>query len=84
MTTTEKYYTGEMSELNHEGDTRIMWDKDNKDEVKAARKQFDFLVKERSYRAFKAEGKKGEAGEAITEFDPELERIILMRQLAGG
>lgn len=74
---------GLMHELDKTGDTRVMWDKGNKDEVAAARAQFDAL-KKKGFTAYRAVGKKGEQGEVIREFDPEAERIILVKQLVGG
>ena len=76
--------TGEMAELNSTGDTRMMWDKDNADEVKAARAHFDDLVNRQRFRAFRAVGKDGNQGDRMREFDPAAERIILVRQLQGG
>lgn len=74
---------GLMHELNPTGDTRVMWDKGNKDEVDAARTQFNALRK-KGFMAYRAEGKEGARGEVISEFDPEAERIILVKQLVGG
>lgn len=74
---------GMLSTLDRSGDIRQMWDRKNKDEVAAARKQFDDLTS-KGYMAYKAEGKKGEQGEQIREFDPKAERIILVKALVGG
>lgn len=60
-----------------------MWDKDNEDEVEAARATFDSLTR-KGYLAYKAEGRKGERGEQIRRFDPEAERIILVKANQGG
>ncbi len=60
---------GLMHELDKTGDTRVMWDKGNADEVAAARAQFDAL-KKKGFAAYRAVGKKGEKGEVIREFDP--------------
>jgi hypothetical protein len=60
-----------------------MWDRTQPDEVAAAKRAFDDLKKKR-YLAYKAEGKKGERGELLREFDPDAERIILVRQVQGG
>ena len=45
--------TGVMAELNHEGDTKVTWDADNKDEVANARATFDKL-KAKGFTAFRA------------------------------
>jgi hypothetical protein len=74
---------GLMSTLDKTGDTRVMWDRGNEEEVAAARRQFDDLTS-RGYLAYKAEGKDGHQGEVIRKFDPKAERIILVKQLVGG
>lgn len=74
---------GLMSTLDHTGDTRVMWDRKNKAEVAAARRQFDDLRKD-GYLAYRAEGKEGKQGDLIREFDPKAERIILVKPLVGG
>lgn len=74
---------GLMHELDKSGDTRVMWDRNNADEVAAARTQFNALVK-KGFTAYRAEGKEGLRGEVIREFDPDAERIILVKQLVGG
>lgn len=77
-------YTGMMAELSERGDTKILWNKDNPDEVAAARKTFDDLVTNKRFAAFRVEGKKGKQGERMTKFDPEAERIILVPPMRGG
>jgi hypothetical protein len=76
-------YTGKIGKIDNTGDTKIMWDKDNPDEVDAARLQFEHLTK-KGYLAYKAEGNKGEKGEKVTKFDPTAERLILTPPLRGG
>ena len=75
--------THTMHTLDRTGDSRIMWDKDNADEVAAARAQFTDLTS-KGYMAYKAEGKKGTQGAQIRQFDPDAERIILVKAHAGG
>lgn len=72
----------ELIELNETGDTKLIWDTDNPDEVEAAKAMFDKL-KKKGYLAY-AVNKKGDKGEVLTEFDPEAERIILAPQMKGG
>lgn len=72
-----------MHTLDRSGDSRIMWDSGNRDEVTAARRQFDDLTK-KGYLAYRADGKDGTQGEQIRRFDPEAERIILVKQNVGG
>lgn len=74
---------GLMSTLDRSGDVRQMWDRNNKDEVEAARRQFEELAG-KGFLAYKAEGKDGHQGEQIRRFDPKAERIILVRPLVGG
>lgn len=80
----DERFDGCLSVLDRTGDTRLMWDKGNKDEVDNAKATFERLVKKGKHLAFKAVGKKGEQGEQIKEFDPTAERIILVPQMAGG
>lgn len=75
--------TGTMSELNRKGDTKTLWDKDNPDEVAIAKRTFEDF-KRKGYLAYTVVGKKGDKGEIIREFDPELERIIFVRANVGG
>lgn len=82
--TEEKKYTGFMAKMGEEGDTKVMWDKDNAVEVEAAKAQFETLTKKHKYLAFKAEGKDGKKGEQIRTFDPDVERIILVPPMVGG
>lgn len=72
-----------MHTLDHTGDQKVMWDSAQADEVDAARETFTRLRKA-GYLAYKAEGRKGERGEQIREFDPEAERIILVKPHQGG
>lgn len=76
-------HTGIMHTLDRTGDTRTMWDKSNPDEVKIAQRTFKEF-KDKGYQAFRAEGKKGEKGEQIRNFDPDAERIIFVKPLVGG
>jgi len=68
---------------HEDGDQRIMWDKNNTDEVSAARRTYTDLTK-KGYSAFVAEGKRGDQGRRLTEFDPDAERIILLKANQGG
>jgi hypothetical protein len=74
---------GLLSTLGRSGDTKLMWDRGNKAEVDNARRTFRDLMKD-GYLAYKARGKKGDQGEQIREFDPDAERIILVRPPVGG
>jgi hypothetical protein len=65
------------------GDTRIMWDPRNSDEVKIAKAAFD-SAKKRKMLAYSVDENGGKTGEVIREFDPQLGKIIMTKQLAGG
>jgi hypothetical protein len=75
--------TGMLEIMDHTGDTKIMWSKDNADEVDAARTQFNTLIAKK-FTAFRVVGKDGKPGEQIREFDPTAERIIMSPPVQGG
>jgi len=64
------------------GDVKIIWDSDNDDEVALARKQFKEALK-KDFTAYAAKGK-GKKGAQITEFDRDLERIIMVPPAVGA
>lgn len=74
---------GLMSTLDRTGDLRVMWDRKNRAEVRAAEQQFKDLTG-KGYLAYEAKGKDGNQGEQIREFDPKAERIVLVRPPVGG
>lgn len=75
---------GEMAIMDPQaGDMKMVWDPNNRDEVEAARKQFDDLTK-KGFLAYKVEGKEGRKGEQIRSFDKTAERLILAPALRGG
>lgn len=73
---------GELVIIDRSGDTKIIWDSNNTDEVEAARKTFTDL-RAKGYLAYKTD-KKGEKAEQIHTFDPKAERIILSPAMQGG
>ncbi len=73
---------GQISVLNHEGDTKLIWDSENKDEVEAARKMFNEL-KGKGYSAFSVK-KSGEQGSRLNSFDAEEEKFIMAPAMRGG
>ena len=74
---------GELAILGREGDVKTIWSRNDPDEVAVARKQFGELLA-KGFQAFKVEGKEGEKGERATIFDPNAERYIFAKPLAGG
>lgn len=73
---------GEMRIMGVEGDTRLMWDPNVKDEVDAARRMFDDLRK-KGHLAFSV-AKKGDKGEQVSSFDPKAAKVIMAAPMAGG
>lgn len=69
---------------NESGDTRLMWDPENRREVATARAAFN-QAKAEGMLAYGVK-KNGDAktGEVIREFNPELGKIVMVRQLQGG
>ena len=67
------------------GDTRVMWDPSNRDEVKVAKAAFD-AAKKQGMVGYAVDDETGKAkrGEVIAEFDPTAGKIIMTRQLQGG
>lgn len=68
--------------LDKTGDTRIIWDTENTDEVASAKRTFDDLIK-KGFRAFSV-NRKGDKDTQIREFDPAAEKLILTPALVGG
>jgi hypothetical protein len=73
---------GELSVMGRQGDTKVIWDANNSDEVENARRTFDDLRK-KGFLAFKVKGDAGK-GEQITAFDASAERLILAPPMRGG
>lgn len=73
---------GRMSIMGIKGDIRVEWDPDVEEEVKAAEKQFNELIKKK-WKAFRM-ADHGKIGEEIEEFDKYAERILLVPPMVGG
>lgn len=74
---------GELVKMDDTGDTKIMWSKDNQDEIDNAKRTFDDLRK-KGFTAYSVKGKNGEKNEIIRDFDPDSEKIIMAPQMQGG
>jgi hypothetical protein len=74
---------GELRIMGKKGDVKVIWDKKNEDEVEAAEEQFNRLVKEKDFNAFKV-NKDGNKGRSVKTFNPDEERYIMVPQLQGG
>lgn len=83
MVTEEKPRKHMLQYMSKEGDTRTMWNPANADEVAAAKRTFDELTK-KGYLAYVATNERGDKGEQIRVFDPEVGKIILVPQMRGG
>jgi hypothetical protein len=68
--------------LDRSGDTKLIWDRSNADEVAAARKMFDDL-RAKQFTAYKTTDG-GKKGDVITRFDETAERIIMVPRMVGG
>ncbi len=82
MTTAPAVRTGELCVLDHTGDTKLIWNPNNTDEVEAAKATFDRL-RSKGYLAYQV-GPDGSKADVITEFDPNAEKIILAPPVRGG
>lgn len=72
----------ELITLDRSGDTKLIWDSENKEEVDAARKTFNDL-RRKGYLGYSVK-KSGKKKDVITEFDPDSEKLILAPPMAGG
>lgn len=73
---------GELRCLNETGDTKMIWDPDNRDEVDVAKDQFNAL-KKKGFQAYSVK-KGGEKNKPIDSFDPEAGMIIMVPKIVGG
>ena len=71
-----------MSILDASGDTRLEWDSNNANEVATAKAAFKRAKKNGMLAYSVDEG--GQRGEVLHEFNPDVGRIVMVNQLAGG
>lgn len=73
---------GTMCVMDRTGDSKSIWDPNNRDEVDQARKTFNDL-KAKGYTAYhvRDDGKKAEI---MRDFDPHAGKVILSPAMAGG
>jgi len=64
------------------GDTKVIWDKDNADEVANAKRTFDEL-RGKGFTAYSVDDK-GKGKEILRSFDPAAEKLIMRPAMAGG
>jgi hypothetical protein len=67
-----------MAVMNEDGDKQTIWNRNNPDEVEAARREFDFLKGEKRFMAYRVEGPDGRKGEVLHRFDPKADRKLLV------
>jgi hypothetical protein len=74
-----------MHELNKTGDTLTTWNPSNAAEVAGVKAKFDEIIRQ-GYMAYKADvtGQQTPGTTQLKEFDPEAERIIIVKPLMGG
>lgn len=68
--------------MDHTGDSKVMWNRKNPDEVAIARRTWDDL-KAKRYTAYKPNAD-GSNGAVVTEFDPAIEALVFVPPLGGG
>lgn len=73
----------ELAVMGAKGDTKIIWDVANEDEVANARRTFADLRK-KGYLAFRVNDDDASKGEQINRFDEEAEKMILAPPMQGG
>ena len=71
-----------LSVMGREGDVKTIWNKSNTDETEHAKKTFDEM-KAKGFMAYRVRGDGGK-GEAMTEFDPNAEKMIMSPPMQGG
>lgn len=73
---------GELRILDETGDTKLIWDQENEDEVEAAEATFDKLTG-KGHKAFRVDGK-GEKDKGMKKFDSKAEKLILVPPMQAG
>ena len=71
-----------MNVLDSTGHSTTTWDPNNREEVEAARIQFDAMT-DKGYRAFRVLGENGQ-GSRMETFDRNATKIMFVPQLKGG
>ena len=84
MTIAEETQTGTLHIMDETGDTRLMWDPRNQDEIDIAKAAFK-KAKDKGMIAYTVDPDTGEkTGTVIREFDEKAGKIIMAPQLVGG
>jgi len=72
----------EMAIMDATGDTKVIWNSENADEVGVARRTFNDL-KKKGYVGYSVK-KDGDKNEIIHDFDPNAEKLIMAPAMTGG
>jgi hypothetical protein len=72
----------ELSELNHTGDTKTLWNPDNATEVEIAEHAFN-TFRRKGFSIFRVDTD-GAKGTLMTAFDPEAAKMIAVPAIVGG
>lgn len=74
---------GLMTILDRSGDTAVLWDRADPEQVEETRRRFDEIIGQ-GYLAEKTNTGYAQDGEQIREFDPQAQRIVMRPPLVGG
>lgn len=69
--------------MRRSGDTKVIWDPKNNDEIEAAEAQFDVLI-DKGFKAYKVDKKGDKSGSPIKKFDPKAGKLIMVPAIVGG
>jgi len=69
--------------MRRSGDTKVIWDPKNDDEVEAAQAQFDVLI-DKGFQAFKVDKEGNKTGKGIKTFNPKAGKLIMVPAIQGG
>jgi ribosomal protein L19E len=69
--------------MRRSGDSKVIWDPKNDDEVEAAQAQFDVLI-DKGFKAYKVDKKGDKTGSPIKTFNPKVGKLIMVPAIQGG
>ena len=69
--------------MRRAGDSKVIWDPSNDDEIEAAQAQFDVLIN-KGFRAFKVNKEGEKTGTPIKTFNPKVGKLIMVPAIVGG
>lgn len=74
---------GQIHVLDGTGDTKVIWDPSNDDEVEAAEAQFEMLA-EKGFKIFKVGKDHEQTGGALKRFPKTAGKLIAIPKIIGG